>query len=382
MPTIASRRRFIRLLGSAGIVAGAAPTLAGCDAVPDAATAGWQGPAADAEARRRVLSYALLAPNPHNMQPWLVDLREPDVIVLHVDRARLLPMTDPHGRQVMIGQGTFLEQLDLAASAAGYRADVDYFPDGEPDDIGAAPVARIRLVADSNRPRDPLFDQILRRRSAKLAFADAPLAAEDATALAAPLTDPAVPFAVTRDGDLPATLRDIAIAAWDIESTTPRTHQESVERMRIGADQVARHRDGIDLAGPLFWWGRRLGLITPETMADPTSFAFRSGRDMYHGMFAATPAFGWLTTAGNTRRDQVAAGRAYARLNLQAAALGVALHPVSQVLQEFPEMADLQRRFLAAVGAEGRTVQMLVRLGYADAPAPSPRRPLEDLIVA
>jgi nitroreductase len=380
MPT-ATRRTFIRLLGSTGIIA-AAPVLAGCDAVPGDVTAAWNGPPADAEPRRRLLSYALLAPNPHNMQPWLVDLREPDVITLHVDRERLLPMTDPYARQIVIGHGTFLEQLDLAASAAGYRAEIGYFPEGTPDDVAAAPVARIRLVADPARPRDPLFDQIRLRRSTKEPFTDRALDAGDAARLGSPLTDPAVPFTVVRDGALPATLRDIAIAAWDIESTTPRTHQESIDRMRIGADQVARHRDGIDLTGPLFWWGRRLGFITPKTMADPTSFAFKSGRDMYHEMFAATPAFGWLTTASNTRHDQLAAGRAYARLNLQAAALGVALHPVSQVLQEYPEMADLQRRFLDAVGAEGRTVQMLARLGYAAAPAPSPRRRLEDLIVA
>ena len=35
--------------------------------------------------------------------------------------------------------------------------------------------------------------------------------------------------------------------------------------------------------------------------------------------------WGWMTTADNTRKTQIATGRAYVRLNLQATALGVAL---------------------------------------------------------
>ena len=38
--------------------------------------------------------------------------------------------------------------------------------------------------------------------------------------------------------------------------------------------------------------------------------------------------------------------RAYERLNLTATALGVAMHPMSQVLQEYSDNFDLQKRFL------------------------------------
>ncbi|MEQ9641951.1 MAG: twin-arginine translocation pathway signal protein [Alphaproteobacteria bacterium] len=378
-----TRRDFIRTVGGVGVAAAAVGLLAGCDEVDDEVTAAWRGPAAGADLRRRLLGHALLAPNPHNMQPWLVDLREADTITLYCDRERLLPETDPHGRQIMIGHGTFLEQLDLAASAAGVGTEIALFPDGDYRDgeIGEVAVARVRLTPDAGRTRDPLFEQIRHRRSTKEPFDERPLAAADAAALGEALAgDPRL--TIVHDGDLPPRLRSIITEAWDIEATTPRTHQESVDRMRIGAAEIAAHRDGIDLAGPLFWWGKLLGMINRQTMADPTSFAFKSGMDMYHQMFATTPAFAWLSTPGNDRRTQVMAGRAYARLNLQATALGVALHPVSQVLQEYPEMAALQARFLDDVGEQGRTVQMLARLGYAATPKPSPRRRLDDIIMS
>lgn len=103
---------------------------------------------------------------------------------------------------------------------------------------------------------------------------------------------------------------------------------------------------------------------------------------MYREMAVATPAFAWMTTSGNRRSTQLAVGRAYARLNLKATALGVAIHPMSQILQEYAEMQALQQGFLTMLDIpKGHTVQMLVRLGYAEQPAPAPRRDLQDLLL-
>ena len=66
-----------------------------------------------------------------------------------------------------------------------------------------------------------------------------------------------------------------------------------------------------------------------------------------------------------------------------AARAGVAMAPWSQVLQEYSEMAALQRTFKGVAGAaEGETVQMFFRLGYAAPPPPTPRRPLDAIVRA
>jgi hypothetical protein len=72
-------------------------------------------------------------------------------------------------------------------------------------------------------------------------------------------------------------------------------------------------------------------------------------------------------------------------MQLQATAAGVDLHPLSQALQEFPEV---QSPFLAVHRHLGldparQTVQMLARMGYAMAPVePSPRRGLQAMLPA
>src|SRR6056297_519757 len=119
-----SRRRFVRLMGGGSLFAVAGVGLTGCDRMPEEAISGWGGPRpAESDPRRVALAYALLAPNAHNIQPWLLDLREPDTVLLHVDRQRLLPHTDPYSRQILISQGTFLGLLRMAAAEQGYRLD-------------------------------------------------------------------------------------------------------------------------------------------------------------------------------------------------------------------------------------------------------------------
>jgi hypothetical protein len=99
---------------------------------------------------------------------------------------------------------------------------------------------------------------------------------------------------------------------------------------------------------------------------------------MWKAMADTSPAFVWIKSADNSRATQIAAGRAYARANLAAAAAGLSIHPWSMALQEYSEMADLyaeQQEILAASAAA--PVQMLMRIGYAEAIAPAPRRGLE-----
>ncbi len=373
-----TKRGFIRVLGGGAVLAaGAAWVVPRLDAMPQAAIAGWQGPPADErDARRRALAWAMLAPNPHNMQPWLVDLSEPDAVTLHVDRTRLLPQTDPFGRQITIGHGAFLELLSIAASAEGFRAEIAPYPHGVDE---GQPVARIRFVRDGALTADPLFAQIPKRRTTRIAFDGRPPSAEHIAALRAAVDLP-VTFAVE-----PArveALRKLAVSGSELELSIPRTNKESIDVVRLGAEEIARHRDGFALTGPMIWALRHAGVMTREKAMTPGTMAWNGGRDYALRGYASAAGFGWFSTEDNTRPTQIAAGRAYARLNLKATALGAAMQPHSQTLQEYPEMATLNAdmRRETATGA-GRTLQMFFRLGYAGGTDPSPRRPLDAIVM-
>lgn len=362
MPT--SRRRFMALLGG-GVVLAATGVGAGfaLTRTPRGALAPWAAAGTYAEPRLRALSYAILAPNPHNRQPWLAELVGDDRLRIWRDPARNLPHTDPFDRQMTIGMGAFLELLVIAASDTGHAVHLDLLPDGE-----TGPVADARLVPGA--ARDPLMTSVLQRRSAKVAYEDRPLSLfhkAELTLLARLVADPAEV----------AEVRAITRAAWEIEAHTPATWGESVALTRLGRAEIEANPDGISLGGPFLEGLMLAGVLTREASLDTTSQAFRASLQMQHDLLEATPSYAVLTSQGNSRLDQIEAGRRWVRLNLKATELGVSLHPVSQALQEFPEMAEPYARIHALLAGPGETVQMLGRLGYGPATPPKPRWPVE-----
>ncbi|MFT5663614.1 MAG: hypothetical protein ACI9JR_001000, partial [Gammaproteobacteria bacterium] len=55
--------------------------------------------------------------------------------------------------------------------------------------------------------------------------------------------------------------------------------------------------------------------------------------------------------------------------------------PVSQALQEYAEMTETFNEVHRLLNAQGKTVQMLGRLGYAEIVPPSPRWSIESKII-
>jgi hypothetical protein len=391
------RRSFLKVIGATG----GAFVLAGCDAMPDSAIAAWSGPRADlagaaADVRLRLLSWALLAPNPHNMQPWIADLREPDAIVLALDDKRLLPATDPFGRQILIGCGAFLELLRMAAAEEGLHAQIQAFPQGaaEPESaLDRRPVARVRLVraagggavgggaAGGAVARDPLFAFVRERRTNRSPY---DTRVPDAAALDALAQAVQTPTIDTRFVAAPAQvtpLSALAAEAYRVEFATPATFMESAQVVRLGADEIAAEPSGIVVHGPMIWWGRKLGFVKRESVFDANSADTKRVLAKFVDAMAATPVWVHQSSRDNRRATQLDAGRAYLRLCLAATRAGLAMHPNSQALQEFPQMAGLYARVHEMLGvAAPARVQMLARVGHAGAVGPAPRRRVEALV--
>lgn len=358
-----TRRTFLKILGGGTIAAAAGAAGFVATRTPAQALAPWAEAPAYTDVRKRVLAHALLAPNPHNRQPWLVELVGEDQVILHRDVARDLPMTDPYHRQIFIGLGCFVELMVIAASAEGLATDLTLFPEGED-----GPVAKARFTAGGSP--DPLADHILTRRSCKEPYTAQELPQEAIAALS-PLAD------IHTDPDRVASLRQLTFDAFMTEVTTPRTLRESVDLMRVGKSEINRNPDGIDLGSPALDALRRVGLLSNEVLMDTDHPGFKGQIAGYHTMLMATPAYAVLRTDTNTRHEQIASGRRWLRLNLTTTALGLALHPVSQALQEFEEMAPHHAQAHKLLAEPGQTVQMLGRLGYGPKVGVTPRWRLE-----
>ncbi|MCG8369643.1 MAG: twin-arginine translocation pathway signal protein [Proteobacteria bacterium] len=330
-----------------------------------------------------MLAYSILAPNPHNMQPWQITLGEGRDFTVYCDLDRLLPETDPPNRQITIGFGCFLELCQQAAAETGFRADITYFPEGEPQPLlDGRPVAHVELVEDSSVLPDPLFSTVLDRRTNRLPYdisrsVDPGMLPE----LQGGAVD-GVEVLATADAAFVEELRTFTTDAWRVEWDTASTRRESIEVMHIGKAAVDARPYGLSMDDRLTSTIGMLGLMSPEALDDPESSAYKESYKFYERACASAMAFVWSTTPSNTRRAQLEAGRAWVRTQLIANALGLSFHPLSQALQEFPEMAEYYKRAHGLLSTNaGDTVQMLARLGYAPDVGPAPRQNLESKLL-
>ncbi len=372
-----SRRKTLAVLGG-GFICAAGGGAYAVTRMPRTAVAPWAQVNAYEDARMRALSYAILAPNPHNRQPWIVDLGTPGQVTLFADTGRLLPHTDPFSRQIVIGLGCFLEMMALAAAADGYKVTFDLFPEGEDGQaLDGRPVAVARFEPGAGLGEPDLFDHVLERRSLKEPY-DVTRPVDDATLAA--LRAAVARGTQVATSNLPedvADLRMLTVEALEVELITPATYKESVDLFRIGRHEVDASPDGIDFSGPMWEALHLTSLFTRESAMDPEGFAFKSGLDMVNAAASSGMAYIWQVTSTNTRVDQIRAGRDWLRINLAATAQGLGVQPMSQALQEYPEMAALYAQVHERLAPGGGTVQMLGRLGYGPQVPQSPRWPLD-----
>ena len=154
--------------------------------------------------------------------------------------------------------------------------------------------------------------------------------------------------------------------------------------LRSAYPAEAVDRDGISINSAMPRVADALGLFDRQNPPAAGSPAYEQMMSRFRGHSDTAMGFVWLVTPGNSRGQQVQAGRAYVRLQLQATAQGVGVHPMSQALQEFAAMAPHHERAhrlllgrAAPRGEADATVQMFCRIGYPAGAVPAtPRRPL------
>ncbi|MDT0596041.1 Acg family FMN-binding oxidoreductase [Glaciecola petra] len=376
------RRKFLKVLGSSAVIA--SPLMLGCTSsggLVDPAKP-WTDAGQGNSPIIQALSWALLAPNPHNRQPWQVALHGERSATLYADPNRKLPITDPFERQITIGLGAFVELLRLAAANHKELLSIEWFPDGtSTSGLNNRPVAHLSLKPNSTSP-NALFTAVSKRRTTRGKYNSTPVEQSLINDLVNSIGHcKGLRWGTTTTSNRVLELNSLAKRAYEREIDTDAAYLESAKLMRIGKQEVAANPDGISLTGVFFDWLNLFGLISHKDLRDLKGRSRQTARKTAQELTTAR-AHIWLLTTGNSRLDQVTAGAHYLRLNLVASQMGLAIQPLSQALQEYPEMTQEYAEARKLLGAENdEKVQMWARLGYSDITPPSPRWALSTRII-
>ena len=306
------------------------------------------------------LRAAIAAPSLHNSQPWRFRAHDGRIDVL-ADRARQLTRLDPAGRELTISAGAALLNLRVAMLARGRLPLSQLLPASTEPDLLATVFAGPR--AKGSETARQLDRAIPHRHTNRRPFRDVAVPPEVVDELAA--------AARTEGGDLTILAPDLRDPVFDIVRIAECRRREDpaylaeLERWTRGESGGC---DGVPQAafGP---WPvlesvplRDFGLVHPARRREAVRFE-------------QEPTVVVLHTAGDGVRDWLHAGQALERTLLTATLRGVATTLMTQPL-EIPEL-----RLLLDEQVAGRSVQAIVRLGYGPPSAPSPRRPLADVLV-
>jgi hypothetical protein len=306
---------------------------------------------------------ACRAPSLHNSQPWRWVAADGG-LQLFVDRSRVMYRTDRWGREAIISCGAVLDHLRVAMAVAGWRSNVDRFPDpNHRDHVASVDFIPMDFVTDACRRR---ADAILLRRTDRLPMAAPPDWKSLELALRAVVDDDVAHLDVIADAARPelveASQLTDALRLYDSAYhdelnwwTAPFESKEGIPHSSL-VSAAETDRVGVGRTFP----------VVPHIERRPA----------IHEDFSKVVV---LSTEGDTRADALASGEMLSRVLLECTMAGMATCTITHVTE-----VAASRHVVATLIDRTVWPQVLVRIGKApgieQVPPPTPRRPLGDVL--
>lgn len=318
----------------------------------------------------KILHYASLAGSSHNSQPWKVEVLPNDSILVFANTSRLLEVVDPKGIELYISVGAFIENLDIAAKAYGYNAEITLFETGKNSSL---PAASIKLTKTGLPQNLEYLEELELRTTLRIPF--------DTMAIKDIDIEKLVSIAPENFIFVPSNSPDGSfIAKKELEAYTIQAYQKDAQDelaswMRFSNKDVNSKRDGLTPAGMGI---KGIGGFMVRNFMKPEdskkeSFV-KSGVEKTQKQVENCGGWIIISTEKEDLREWINVGRIYARMNIQCRLLNLGFHPMNQIIEVPPIYQEVNGKMMS-----DRRIRFVARIGYVNeysAPV-SKRRPVE-----
>ena len=317
---------------------------------------------------KEILLLASLAPSGHNTQPWFVQYLEPYHWIIGNDKSKWLPAVDPTQRETILSIGTFIQNLEYAASSFGYDCQWNLLAKTNQEE-------QVMEVKLRKQELKNAFDiaKIKNRRTVRSNFLSNVLKPED------------IKYLVNSESEfihyLPVTskesqfINEQTIVANRLQSDRNPAQQELADWIRFSTKDAEKYRDGLttasmEIEGFSGWVVRNFYSQDNVMKKD-----FReTGLDKIKQEVSESAGWILITSKDNSVATLLETGRRMQRLFLKVREKSIAIHPMTQILEE----ASTRQTLNQSIGI-GENIQFILRSGYVKnyPPPVSLRRPVE-----
>ena len=320
-------------------------------------------PSAEYELLAAAAKDALRAPSVLNTQPWSWHLKG-GALELHADRSRQLAVVDPLGKLLLLSCGVALHHARLSLAGNGRSAEVERLVSGLDDDL----LARITVghPGGLTAPESEMHRATWRRRTDRRPFDDLPVSAETVGQLRSAAESEGSFLHRVRYDQMPM----LAVAAAQASELEMSNASARVELMRW-TNRPEWSGDGVPANTAVQHVPRRVS-VRELTLPPNEGMAIEPGGDL-------GSAYVVVYGDGDEGPDWFAAGEAASAVMLTAASLGLAIAPMSDVI----EVAHTRQLITGLLPRQGYPY-LVLRCGWPmgdNEPGRAPRRPAKEAIV-
>jgi hypothetical protein len=286
-----------------------------------------------------------------------------------------------------IGIGCALENLLLAAEAAGYHWSFDELASTRSGEL--QPVARVLLKEGARRPSD-LYAAIPKRHTNRGPYLRGKgIDTETIEALTGlKNSDAELRVFWFRRLEEKQAFGDLVLRATEAIISDQEQSASSARWMRTNWNDIQRFRDGLtfDTQGMSAGMRAFAKFMPPLSVKQTDQFWLKATRETH---VATASAFGMIAVrdANNTQK-RVEAGRLWQRMHLWATAHDLAMHPLSQAVEQrdrewqLGQPATYAKALSELQQDDSWQAVMPFRMGYPAQDAPrSPRRAIASVVI-
>ncbi len=361
-----NKREFIKYSSIASL----GMYLLGCSSYKRIPIDDWGESNANSDVWTKVFYYASLAPSGHNTQPWLVELNSNNEFNIKVRAASLLPAVDPNERETYLSLGAFLE--NLIRSAQSFGMDLEYNVEANTTKDAIAVSGRFyksSLTASYQ-------NIIAQRRTIRSGFLSKEIKKTDINSCFPKGLNSTYYSIKTEKSKL---LNDLTYKSNVKQAERVETQKELANWIRWSNKEAQAHLDGL----------------TPASM-EIEGISGYVVRNFFNEKSVLTDGFkkqtlkkvqeqienhgGWvvISSNSNTPRELIETGRMFQNFFLRTREYGIAVHPMTQVLEEKPFKNEIE-----SILDQKERVQFILRVGYLGKEFPKPvslRRPVTSFL--